>query len=99
LGPVTWVLISEIFPTRIRGRAMSIATMTLWLATWAVAQTFPMMLTSWGGVWTFWFYTAMAILTVVFVATSIPETKGKTLEDIEHYWMNRTHPPALTPQP
>jgi sugar porter (SP) family MFS transporter len=92
LGPVVWVVISEIFPTRIRGRAMGIATLTLWAANYLVSQTFPMLNEqSWlverfHHAFPFWLYGAMCIVTVFFVWRFVPETKGKSLEDIEHLW-------------
>jgi len=87
MGPVVWVVMSEIFPTRIRGRAMSIATVCLWVACYGVSQTFPWMLETLHGAPTFWFYAAMNLLAFVFVARFVPETKGKTLEQIERSWM------------
>ncbi|MBX2860207.1 MAG: sugar porter family MFS transporter [Vampirovibrio sp.] len=89
MGPVVWVLLSEIFPTRIRGRAMSIATMVLWFATLFVSQTFPMMLEAFGPTATFWCYMTMSVVTVVFVQTMVPETKGKSLEEIENLWTTK----------
>ncbi len=87
MGPVVWVIISEIFPTSIRGRAMSIATVCLWIACYAVSQTFPWMLKNWGAAATFWTYAATCLLALLFVACWVPETKGKTLEQIEQGWL------------
>ena len=87
LGPVVWVVISEIFPTRIRGRAMSIATVFLWVACYLVSQTFPMLLEGLGSAGTFWLYMAMSAINFVFVLKVVPETKGRTLEEIERSWM------------
>jgi SP family arabinose:H+ symporter-like MFS transporter len=89
LGPVVWVLISEIFPTRIRGRAMAIATVSLWVSCAAVAQVFPIMLEKLDGAVTFGIFAAMCLITFVFVLLVVPETKGKTLEQIEKRWMRR----------
>ena len=86
LGPVVWVVMAEIFPTAIRGRAMSIATVCLWIACYLVSQTFPWMLEQLGGALTFWFYAAVCAVALVFVAACVPETKGKTLEEIERGW-------------
>lgn len=92
VGPVTWVIISEIFPTRIRGRAMGIATLCLWLANWIVAQTFPMMnenkylIEKFHHGFPYSIYGVMCGVTVLFVWFFVPETKGKTLEEIEMYW-------------
>jgi len=88
MGPVVWVVLSEIFPTRVRGRAMAIATFWLWVADFGVAFLFPVMFLGdkgpGGGA--FFFYAAMCAVTVVFVAIAVPETKGKTLEEIERRW-------------
>ena len=102
LGPVVWVVLSEIFPTSIRGRAMSIATFCLWTANFFVSQTFPMMneneflLTRFHGAFPFWVYGALCGVTVLFVWRFVPETKGKTLEEIEWMWKGR---PALPVEP
>ncbi len=87
MGPVVWVIMAEIFPTQIRGRAMSIATVCLWTACYGVSQTFPWMLKRLQGPLTFWFYAAMCLLAFLFAAFFLPETKGKTLEEIERSWL------------
>lgn len=87
MGPVVWVIMAEIFPTQIRGRAMSIATVCLWMACYAVSQTFPWMLKHLEGPLTFWFYAGMCLAAVVFIAVYVPETKGRTLEEIERSWL------------
>ncbi len=94
VGPVTWVILSEIFPTRIRGRAMAIATVCLWVANYVVSQTFPMMeennwlLEKFHHAFPFWLYGIFCVVLVIFVWRFVPETKGKTLEEIEKHWMN-----------
>jgi len=94
VGPVTWVILSEIFPTRIRGRAMAIATVCLWVANYLVSQTFPMMdennwlLEKFHHAFPFWLYGIFCVVLVTFVWRLVPETKGKTLEEIEKHWMN-----------
>jgi MFS transporter, SP family, arabinose:H+ symporter len=85
LGPVVWVLLSEIFPTKIRGRAMSIATMVLWVSCFLVAQTFPWLVELIEGK-TFYLFAVICIAAFVFVHFMITETKGKTLEEIEKLW-------------
>ncbi|WP_127532861.1 sugar porter family MFS transporter [Paenibacillus kobensis] len=86
LGPVVWVLLAEIFPNHIRGRAIAIASMALWAADYIVSQTFPPMLKSAGPAPTFWIYAVMGLITVIFTWRVIPETKGKSLEQIESMW-------------
>ena len=86
LGPLTFVVIAEIFPTKSRATAMSIATFFLWLAVFLVSQTFPILIGSIGSAYTFWLYTLISILAFLFIRKSIPETKGKTLEEIEASW-------------
>lgn len=86
LGPLTFVVIAEIFPTKSRATAMSIATFFLWLAVFLVSQTFPILIGSIGSAYTFWLYTLISILAFLFIRKSIPETKGKTLEEIETSW-------------
>jgi MFS family permease len=92
VGPVTWVILAEIFPTKIRGRAMAIATVCLWVANFIVTQTFTMMD---GNAWLvqtfrralpFWIYAALCAVSIAFVWRWVPETKGKTLEEIERGW-------------
>jgi SP family arabinose:H+ symporter-like MFS transporter len=85
LGPIPWVLISEIFPTKIRGVAMSIATFTLWIGVILITQLTPILM-DWNSAFTFWIFMINAIILVVFTYKMIPETKGKTLEEIEHAW-------------
>jgi sugar porter (SP) family MFS transporter len=93
VGPVTWVILAEIFPTRIRGQAMAIATVCLWIANYLVSQTFPMMDANPWLVQTFhrglpfWLYGAFCVVLLVFVGAFVPETKGKTLEEIERHWL------------
>jgi SP family arabinose:H+ symporter-like MFS transporter len=86
LGPLTFVVIAEIFPTKARGTAMSIAVFSLWSAVFLVSQTFPILMGSIGNAFTFWIYMLMAICAFLFVWKMVPETKEKTLEEIENYW-------------
>lgn len=83
LGPGTWIIISEIFPTHIRGRAMSIGTFALWSANAVVGQLFPWMLENIGPAETFWTFAGICLPAFFFVWKVLPETKGKTLEEIE----------------
>lgn len=83
LGPVAWVLISEIFPNSIRGIAMSIAVLSLWVANFILSFTFPILRDSLGPAGTFWIYAAICLAGIFVIRSFIPETKGKTLEQIE----------------
>jgi sugar porter (SP) family MFS transporter len=83
LAPVTWVLISEIFPNRIRGTAISVAVSSLWIACFILTYTFPLLERGIGTGNTFWIYAGICAVGFVFIRTFVPETKGKSLEDIE----------------
>ncbi len=83
LGPCTWVYIAELFPTSVRGRAMSIATLSVWAACLAVTLTFLSLVEWLGPSGAFWIYGAMCGVTFVFVWRVTPETKGRTLEEIQ----------------
>jgi SP family arabinose:H+ symporter-like MFS transporter len=89
LGPLTFVVVAEIFPTHVRGRAMSVAIFFLWVAVFAVSQTFPMLQSSVGPATTFWIYMAMSVVAFFFVWRLVPETKEKSLEEIELFWKNK----------
>jgi len=91
MGPIPWVVISEIFPNKIRGRAASIATSTLWTGTLVVTFTFLSLIHALGVSGTFAIYAVLSILTFVFIWRKVPETKGKTLEQIQQYWEGLTH--------
>ncbi len=86
LGPVFWLLISEIYPLKIRGRAMGVATMMNWGSNLIVALTFLSLLHSLGRSATFWLYAVVGILAWFFVYRLVPETKGRTLEQIDASW-------------
>jgi MFS family permease len=83
LAPVTWVIISEIFPNRIRGAAMSIAVFSLWAACFILTYSFPFLNYNLGAAGTFWIYAGICVVGFIFIKTQLPETKGKTLEIIE----------------
>jgi sugar porter (SP) family MFS transporter len=83
LAPITWVVLSEIFPNRIRGVAMSIATFALWIACFLLTFTFPILNKSLGSYGTFWVYSAICFAGYLFIKNKLPETKGKSLEEIE----------------
>jgi len=93
VGPVTWVILAEIFPTAVRGRALGLATFFLWTADYVVTQTFPMMdaKDSWfvkhfNHAFPFYTYAAFCVVLIIVVWRFLPETKGRTLEDIEQSW-------------
>jgi sugar porter (SP) family MFS transporter len=83
LAPVTWVLISEIFPNRVRGLAVSIAVSALWIACFVLTFTFPVLNRALGASGTFWLYAAICFAGFAFVQRCVPETKGRSLEEIE----------------
>jgi SP family xylose:H+ symportor-like MFS transporter len=91
-GPVCWVLLSEIFPNKIRSQAMAIAVATQWISNWLVSTTFPMMndssflIEKFHNGFAFWIYGVMSIIAAVFIWKYVPETKGKTLEEMEELW-------------
>ena len=83
LGPVTWTLLAEIFPNRVRGIAMATCTFALWVGCCTLTFSFPSMNAALGSSGTFWIYSAICICAFVFLFKSCPETKGKSLEDLE----------------
>lgn len=83
LAPVTWVVISEIFPNRIRGAAMSVAVSALWIACFLLTYTFPILNARLSPAGTFWLYAGICAAGFWFIHRKLPETKGKTLEQIE----------------
>ncbi|MCX6875106.1 MAG: sugar porter family MFS transporter [Verrucomicrobia bacterium] len=88
MGPIGWLFCSEVFPNKVRGRAMSVAALTVWVSCYIVAQTFPMLNDSpaVGPAITFWIYAAVSLLSFLFVLAMVPETKGRTLEEIGASW-------------
>jgi SP family arabinose:H+ symporter-like MFS transporter len=86
LAPVTWVVIAEIFPNRIRGAAVSVAVTALWIASFLLTYTFPLFNHALGAAQTFWIYAAICVAGFFFIRIRLPETKGKTLEQIEALW-------------
>jgi MFS transporter, SP family, arabinose:H+ symporter len=88
-GAVCWVIISEIFPTKVRGTAMSIATTAIWIFAYLADQFFPLMQSHLGGSGAFFVFASMAGLDFLFVLLVVPETKGYSLEEISHIWQPR----------
>ena len=89
LGPAVWVMLSEIYPNRIRGRAMGLATVALWIACTVLTMTFLSITRALGPSGTFCIYAALNALLIWIVWRFAPETKGRTLEEIEQFWKAR----------
>ena len=87
LGPVVWVILSEIYPNKIRGRTMSIATVATWIGTSIIGQMIPISLESIGPMYTFWIFALFCLPTLYIGWKLMPETKGRTLEEIEKFWL------------
>ena len=92
LGPVFWLLISEIYPLRVRGLAMSIASEANWGSNLIIALTFLTLVQVLGRSGTFWLYALVGVGAWIFAFLLVPETKGKTLEEIEEHWRKGLHP-------
>lgn len=88
-GPVCWVIMAEIYPTSIRGRAMSLATLSIWVGCWLVSQMTPWLLKNAGPDMTFWLFAILCYPAIPLTIWLIPETKGKSLEEIEQHWMRK----------
>lgn len=83
LGPVTWVLLAEIFPNRVRAVAVATSTFALWVGSASLTYTFPLLNVALGSYGTFWIYSAVCLCGFLFVCVKLPETKGKSLEELE----------------
>lgn len=92
LGPIGWILVSEVFPLRIRGIAMSVCTVSNFAFNFFVVGSFPVLLHRIGGAWTFWIFGIVSILCIIFVYFFVPETKGISLEEIESNWRRGVNP-------
>src|SRR5215469_11912053 len=90
LAPITWVVISEIFPNRIRGAAMAVAVSSLWIACFILILTFPILNGRLGAAGTFWLFAAICVAGFIFIKLKLPETKGKSLEQIERELVNKS---------
>lgn len=95
LGPIGWILVSEVFPLKIRGTAMSICTVSNFAFNFFVVGSFPVLLHRIGGAWTFWMFGIVSLLCIIFVYFFVPETKGVSLEEIESNWQNGVSPRAF----
>jgi len=88
LGPVTWIMINEIFPTAVRVKAVSLCTLVLWVAVWVVGQFFPWLLDKAGAAVTFWAFGVFSLVNLVFSLTVVKETSGKTLEEMNEVFIS-----------
>ena len=88
LAPVTWVLLTELFPTHLRSNGVSLAASSLWIGSFFVTYSFPLISHRFGMAITFLFYAAVCLLGGILVATSVPETKGVSLEHLEELLSN-----------
>lgn len=102
-GPVVWVLLSEIFPNKVRGKAMAVAVAAQWISNYLVSWTFPMMdkstflINIFHHGFAYWIYGLMSVLAAIFMWKWVPETKGKTLEEMEYLWeKNAVKPEAIS---
>jgi hypothetical protein len=95
LGPIFWLLISEIYPLKVRGAAMSAVTVTNWGMNLVVSVTFLSLVAVLGDAGTFWLYGVIAVAAWIFFYRLVPETNGKTLEQIEAYMRSGKHPRGL----
>jgi SP family galactose:H+ symporter-like MFS transporter len=86
LGPVVWTIINEIFPSHLRGKGVAVATAANWLAAWVVSQFFLSLVDAISEAGTFWLFAGFCAVTYVFVLRVVPETKGKSLEEVEGLW-------------
>lgn len=86
LGPIFWLLISEIYPTTVRGQAMSLSSVVIWLSDLLVTMTFLSLVEGLGARASFWLYSGACLVALVFSGRMVPETKGRTLEEIETSW-------------
>ncbi|WDZ74449.1 MFS transporter [Vibrio harveyi] len=89
LAPVTWVLLSEMFPNKVRGTAMSVSTLALWVACFALTYTFPLLNAGLGASGSFLLYGVICACGFVFIYKRVPETKGRSLEELEKILVTR----------
>jgi SP family arabinose:H+ symporter-like MFS transporter len=87
IGPVTWIIINEIFPTSVRVKAVSVCTFFLWAAVWVVGQFFPWLLEKMGSAYTFWVFALFSLCNLIFSWKMVKETKNKSLEEVERMYV------------
>jgi SP family galactose:H+ symporter-like MFS transporter len=97
LGPIVWTIISEIYPNRVRGRAVSLATAVNWGAAFLVTQFFLTIVDAIGEATTFFAMAGLCVISYVWIHRNVPETRGRTLEEIQDLWNPSTTPPAGPP--
>ncbi len=97
ISPVSWLMLSEIFPQKVRGMGMGATTFCLWIANFTTGLVFPTLLRGIGLSMTFFLFFALGLVAIVFVKKYLPETKGKSLEEVEQYFrsLDNTHKPTL----
>ena len=88
IGPVTWLILSEILPMRLRGTGMGVAVLCMWLTNFAIGLTFPILLSIVGLSGTFYTFACIGVVALIFVKLFVPETKGRSLEKIEEDFRN-----------
>jgi sugar porter (SP) family MFS transporter len=86
MGPIVWTMINEIYPRSVRGRAVSVATAANWFSAWLVSQFFLSLVDAIGESATFWLFAGLCVVCLVWIVKKVPETKGRTLEEIEDMW-------------
>ena len=89
LGPVTWVLVSEIFPNKLRSKAMSVSIVSLWLTNFLLILVFPVILNRFGGAAAFLLFDIMCVILLLFTIFKVPETRGKSLEELERILLKK----------
>jgi major inositol transporter-like SP family MFS transporter len=88
ISPVTWLMLSEIFPLRVRGLGMGVTVFCLWITNFLIGLTFPVLLEKIGLSTTFFVFVVLGVIAIMFVKRYVPETKGRTLEELEHDFHN-----------
>ena len=96
LGPVTWVLIAELFPNRVRATAVATCTFALWAASFILTYSFPLLNTALGSYGTFWIYSGVCVAGFIFFSLRLPETKGKSLEQLEKELVDDSEPQIIS---
>ena len=97
LGPLPWLMMSEIYPTRVRAKAVAITTTVLWIAGWSAPMFFPILMgfferTTGSAGPAFWFFAVICVISIIFGLKFLPETKGRTLEEIGKSWLREKEP-------